>query len=128
MRLSTVTIVCACIAFTLACGSGHPTIESLQISPTSANAASPQGEVGFTARGVFSNNNSRELTVADNLQWSSSDTAVAAIDNNTGQATCKAPGTVTITASAPANLTITVTNGVNNTSQTVKATAQLICT
>jgi len=100
----------------------------VQINPTSATAQSPLGEVGFTARGMFSNGNSRELTVTDNLQWSSSNTAIATIDNNTGQATCKAPGTVTITASAPANLTITVTNGVSNTSRTITATTQLICT
>jgi uncharacterized protein YjdB len=112
----------------LACGAGHPTIQSLQISPASATAQSPQGEVGFTARGVFTNGNSRELSLADNLQWSSSNTGVATIDSNTGQATCKAPGTVTITATAPANLTITVNNGINNTSQTITATAQLICT
>jgi hypothetical protein len=33
----------------------------------------------------------------------------------------------TITESAPAILTITVNNGVNNTSQKVTSTAQLIC-
>ena len=128
MRYSALAFTSACLVFILACGSGHPTIQSLQISPSSASAQSPQGEVVFTARGVFSNGNSRELTVADNLQWSSSNTQVAAIDHNTGQATCTAPGTVTITATAPANLTITVTNGVNNTSQTITATTQLICT
>jgi len=128
VRHSAFTLVSACVALILACGSGHPTIQSVQISPASATAQSPLGEVGFTARGMFGNGNSRELTVADNLQWSSSNTAIATIDNNTGQATCKAPGNATITASAPANLTITVTNGVSNTSQTITATAQLICT
>lgn len=128
MRYSRLTFAFVCLFLVVACGAGHPTIQSLQISPASASAQSPQGEVGFTARAMFSNGNSRELSVADNLQWSSSDTNVADIDNNTGQATCKAPGTVTITASAPANLTITVNNGVNNTSQKVTSTAQLICT
>jgi hypothetical protein len=46
---------------------------------------------------------------------------------STGEATCSAPGTVTITASAPQNLQFTVNNGVQNTSATVSGTATLIC-
>jgi len=44
-----------------------------------------------------------------------------------GEATCSAPGTVTITASAPQNLSFTVNNGVQNTSTTVSGTAMLTC-
>ena len=84
MRHSALTLVSACVAFFLACGSGHPTIQSMQTSPASATAQSPLGEVGFTARGMFSNGNSRELTVADNLQWSSSNTMIATIDKQRG--------------------------------------------
>ena len=49
----------------LACGAGHPNIQSIQVNPQQAQASSPRGEVGFTAMGIFSNNDSRELTVAD---------------------------------------------------------------
>lgn len=127
MKYLNLTFASAALALVLGCGAGHPTITSLQISPASATAASPNGEVGFTARGIFANNDSRELTVADDLDWASSNTAVADI-NSTGQATCKAPGTVTITASAPADLTLQINNGIHNKSKTVTGTAQLVCT
>ena len=109
-------------------GAGHPTITSITVSPATATAASnPQGTVGFTARGNFTNNQSRDLGVNDGLSWSSSNVALVSI-NSLGSATCKLPGTVTITASAPANLQFTVGTGVNNTSATVTGNASLTCT
>ena len=80
--------------------------------------------------GNFSNHTSRELSQVDGLSWKTSPTmagTVAATIGSTGEATCSAPGTVTVTASAPENLQVTVNNGVQNTSPTVTGTATLIC-
>ena len=120
-------VACVGIAMLLACGAGHPTIVSLQVNPQSASATAPGGEVGYTATGTFTNNQSRELTATDGLKWSTSDTTVASIDSNTGQATCNAAGTVTVTATAPADLTFEINNGVHNTSTNVMGTATLQC-
>lgn len=112
----------------IGCGAGHPTITSITVTPATATAASSsQGTVGFTATGNFSNNQSRLLVLADGLSWSSSNIPVASI-NSLGMATCKLPGTATITGSAPANLQFTVGSGVNNTSMTISGTAMLTCT
>ncbi len=120
-------VACAGIAVLLACGAGHPTIVSVQVNPQSAQATAPGGEVGFTATGTFTNNQSRELNATDGLKWSTSDTTIASIDSNTGQATCNASGTVTVTAKAPADLTFQINNGVHNISNTVDGTASLQC-
>jgi hypothetical protein len=114
-------------ALLLACGAGHPTIVSVQVNPQTAQATAPNGEVGFTASGTFTNNQSRELTATDGLKWSTSDNTIASIGSNTGQATCLAAGTVTITAQAPADLTFQINNGVHNESQNVSGTATLDC-
>jgi hypothetical protein len=112
----------------LGCGAGHPTITKVTVAPATATATSfPQTSVGFTATGTFTNSESRMLSVADGLSWQSSNISLVSI-NSLGSATCKAPGTVTITASAPANLQLTVGSGVNNTSATVSGTATLNCT
>ncbi|MDP9160545.1 MAG: hypothetical protein M3O09_10030 [Acidobacteriota bacterium] len=113
------------------CGAGHANLTSITVSPQSATATSnPPGQVGYTARGNFSGGKSRELTQVDGLSWktslTSSGTSAATI-GSTGEATCSAPGTVTVTASAPQNLQFTVNNGVQNTSSTVSGTATLIC-
>jgi uncharacterized protein YjdB len=115
-------------ALLVACGAGHPRLTSIAVSPSSATASSsPQGQVGFTATGTFTDRTSRELHVADGLTWKSSNTVVATIDD-TGEATCVSPGSVTITATAPADLQITVSNGVQNTSPNVSGNAMLNCT
>jgi hypothetical protein len=85
---------------------------------------------GYTATGNFANGKSRELSQVDGLSWKTSPTstgAVAATIGSTGEATCSAAGTVTVTASAPQNLQFTVNNGVQNTSATISGTATLIC-
>ncbi len=117
-------IALAGIALIAACGGGHPTIVSVQVNPQQGQANVPGGEVGFTASGTFTNNQSRELTATDGLKWSTSDGNIAGIDSNTGQATCDASGTVTITATAPADLTF---DGVHNGSTNVSGTATLSC-
>ena len=127
MKFSFTLLALAGFAIILACGAGHPTIVSLQVNPQSAQATAPGGEVGFTATGTFTNNQSRELSAADGLKWSTSDSNIASIDSNTGQATCNASGTVTVTATAPADLTFEVNNGVHNTSNNVSGTASLQC-
>jgi len=115
-------------ALLVACGAGHPRLTSIAVSPSSATASSsPQGQVGFTATGTFSDHTSRELHLADGLEWKSSNTVVATI-HDTGEATCVSPGSVTITATAPADLQITVSNGVQNTSPKVSGNAMLNCT
>jgi len=53
--------------------------------------------------------------------------AVAATIGSTGEATCSAPGTITVTATAPENLQFTISNGVQNTSANVSGTAPLTC-
>ena len=112
----------------MACGAGHPKLTSIAVSPSSATASSsPQGQVGFMATGTFTDHTSRELQVVDGLTWKSSNTVVATIDD-TGEATCLSPGSVTITATAPADLQITVSNGVQNTSPKVSGNAMLSCT
>lgn len=108
------------------CGAGHANLTSITVSPQSATTtSSPQGQVGYTATGHFANGKSRGLSQVDGLSWKTSTTA--ATIGSTGEATCSAPGTVTVTASAPQNLQFTVNNGVQNTSVTVTGTATLIC-
>jgi len=125
-------VLAALVAVALiGCGAGHANLTSITVSPQSATTTSnPQGQVGFTAMGNFSNHTSRELSQVDGLSWKTSPTmagTVAATIGSTGEATCSAPGTVTVTASAPQNLSFTVNNGVQNTSMTVSGTAMLIC-
>lgn len=111
---------------TIGCGSGHPNLTSIGVSPATATAQSANhGQVGYTAKGQFSDGSSRDLSPVDGLSWKTSTTA--ATIGSTGEATCVGPGTVTVTASAPQNLQLTVNNGVTNTSVTVQGTAQLVC-
>jgi len=112
----------------LGCGAGHRTITQLTVSPQMASSpVSPPTDVQYTVTATFDNNTSRELTVADGLTWSTSNTSIATISDN-GSATCVGVGLVNITAQAPAELDISVNNGVNNTSPKVTGTAQLNCT
>ena len=115
----------------IGCGAGHANLTSITVTPQSATTTSnPPGQVGYTAMGNFSNHTSRELSQVDGLSWKTSLTStgtVAATIGSTGEATCSAPGTVTITASAPENLQVSVNNGVQNTSATVTGTASLSC-
>jgi len=125
MRYQFLLLVLFAALLLAGCGAGHPNLTTIAVSPTTANAALNQ-DVVFTANGTFTNNSSRDLTVADGLSWKTSNTAVATINDN-GSATCIASGTVTVTATAPENLQITVNNGVSNTSTNVNGTATLNC-
>jgi hypothetical protein len=123
--LHLVFLCCLALIF-VGCGAGHPNLTSIAVSPQTATAQSAtHGTVGYTAKGTFSDHSSRELSQVDGLTWATSTSAASV--GSTGEATCLAPGTVTVTASAPVNLTITVNNGVDNTSAMVRGTAQLVC-
>jgi hypothetical protein len=114
----------------VSCGAGHANLTSVTVSPQSATASSSQGQVGYSATGHFANGKSRELSQVDGLSWKTSPTSsgtVAATIGSTGEATCSAPGTVTVTANAPQNLQFTINNGVQNTSATVSGTGTLTC-
>ena len=92
--------ICASAATWMACGAGHPTITRLTVAPQTASAPiSPPTDVQFTVTATFDNNTSRELTVADGLTFSTSDTTIATISDN-GSATCHGVGPVTITAAS----------------------------
>jgi hypothetical protein len=70
---------------------------SVAVQPGNGEATAPTGTLPFTATGTFD----QPPTTQDNLSahWSSSDTTIAAIDSNTGTATCVGVGgPVTITA------------------------------
>ena len=115
----------------IGCGAGHANLTSITVSPqTATTTSSPEGQVGYTATGHFANGKSRELSQVDGLSWKTSPTnsgTVAATIGSTGEATCSAPGSVTITATAPENLQLTVNNGVQNTASSVSGTAKLVC-
>src|SRR5260370_36683067 len=82
-------------ALVIGCGAGHPTIQSVTVTPSTATAASSsQGTVGFTATGNFSNHQSGMLVLADGLSWQSSNIPVASI-NSLGRAACRIPGPAT---------------------------------
>ena len=128
MKYFLVALLLLISAMLVACGAGHARLSSIAVSPSSATASSsPRGLVGFGATGSFMDHTSRELHVADGLEWKSSNQVVATIDA-TGEATCVAPGSTTITATAPADLQITVSNGVQNTSPKISGNAILNCT
>jgi hypothetical protein len=113
-------------ALLVGCGAGHPTIRSIAVSPQRANATVNSGKVVFTATATFTDNSSRQLTIADDLTWTTSNGAIATIDD-TGAASCRSIGPATITATAPQDLQITVGNGINNTSNKISGTATLAC-
>jgi hypothetical protein len=113
-------LVVAAVVILVGCGASHANLTSITVSPQSATTTSNlQGQVGYTATGNFANGKSPELSQVDGLSRKTSPTStgtVAATIGSTGEATCSAPGTVTVTASAPENLQFTVNNGVQNTS------------
>jgi len=127
MKTAFVAIVTFLAALFIGCGAGHPNLKTISVSPNSAKAGINE-DVVFTAMGNFTNNSSRDLTVADGLSWKTSNNAIATINGNTGSATCVTAGSVTVTATAPQNLQITVNNGISNTSTNVSGSATLNCT
>jgi len=119
-------VACTSLVLLLGCGAGDPSLGSIQIDPHQAEATSPRGQQAFTAMGIFSNNTTRMLGSGDNLDWTNSNDLVASIDAVSGQAICRAPGTVTITVTAPDDVTLSGSGG-HNSQRKVVATAMLVC-
>jgi hypothetical protein len=125
MKYVVTLIACFALALLLACGGSSDSIQSVQVSPPQGQGTAPNGAVGFTATGTFKNSQSRLLTSQDGLQWSSSDTNVATINNLTGQAICMTGGSAIITARVPSDLTFQ--GGGHTSSNSVSGTAGLQC-
>ena len=125
MKSVLTVIACGVLALLLACGGSSDTIQSLQISPQQGQGTVPNGAVGFTATGTFKNSESRALNSQDGLSWTSSNPSVGTINPLTGQATCLAAGSATITAAVPNDLTFQ--GGGHQSSTNVTATASLQC-
>jgi hypothetical protein len=99
------------LALSAGCGGGATRqLVSLAVQPTTAAAYAPTGNSVFTATATFDRNPLTEDNFA--AQWSSSNTAIAAVDA-TGNAICLTAGDVTITAS--------------NTGGMIRSTAALTC-
>ncbi|MFM2625751.1 Ig-like domain-containing protein, partial [Vibrio owensii] len=106
---------------------------SLQVTPPSASI--PAGLTqAYQAQVTLTDGNVLDVTTDPALSWSSSDTAVATIDTNTGIATGVTPGTVTITASGTASgvsftqtveLTVTDATVVENSLQVTPPSASI---
>ncbi len=126
MKRVPIFVACAAVAILLACGGSSDTIQSVQVSPQQGQGTVPNGVANFSATGTFKNNQSRLLTSQDGLMWSISNSSIATINSLTGQATCLAVGSATVTASVPSDLTFQV--GGHGSSSTVTGTASLQCT
>jgi hypothetical protein len=116
---------------TIGCGSMNSTsnrvLQSMTLSPPNADAQSSQGQVQFTATGMFSKAPSPApvpFVVPYTGTWATSDTNIATI-TQAGLATCVsgATGAVTINAIASTNSG----HGTQGTSTAVSATAKLTC-
>jgi hypothetical protein len=105
--------------FLAACGGGGaPSINTIEVSPSSASKQVGQTQQ-FTAVAKDAGGN---VISGVTFTWSSSDTAVATV-NNSGLATAVAAGTATITASAggkSGSATFTVTNPAPPTIETIE--------
>src|SRR5579884_1883318 len=127
----------------LACGSDHPRLMSMSVSPSTASVSmtsttmgsnmmgsmmgnSTMGTMSFSAMGRFSNNTTRTLTSADGLTWASMNNMIATINMN-GMATCVSPGRVTIVASVPVSMSMMMGMNMQNTSSMMTGTATLTC-
>jgi hypothetical protein len=114
-------------AVLLACGSNH--LESITVTPATADAQDfPNGQVQFTATGVYSNGNRVDPIPA---LWSQGNpwalTPIAIVIDSTGLASCgSVAGTFPVTATAPRDRSIAVSDMTMNTKQ-VSGTAMLTC-
>jgi len=124
-------VMIALLAGAVGCGSMNPSsnrvLESMALSPASADAQSSQGQVQFTAIGTFSKAPSPapvSFVTPFTGTWFSSNSNVATITQS-GLATCVsgAAGTVNIMATASTNSG----TGTQETSTSVSATATLTC-
>ncbi|MCW8336402.1 Ig-like domain-containing protein [Vibrio paucivorans] len=72
-------------------------VDSLQVTPATSEIAAGLTQQ-YTAKVTLSNGEVVDITEEDALSWSSSDSKIATIDNDTGIATGVASGTATMTA------------------------------
>jgi hypothetical protein len=119
--------------FLLACGGSSRQLQSLSISPATADAQNfPNGQVQFTAMGTF--NGSSQASAISALWWTTAPwtyppTPAIISLSGTGLAQCfpLAPaGTYTIYAVAPVDPSVTVSQMTMTTRQLV-TTAQVTC-
>src|SRR2546422_298562 len=90
---------------------GTTSLSALQLSPNSSSIASGATQ-NFTATGTFSDGSTSDMTVS--VQWSSSDSTVAAVGVSAGTTTISATlgsitGSTTLTITAPTITAITIT-------------------
>ncbi len=110
----------------LACQSGPPKITRVQVQPQNAQVGGPGAHLAFTAVGIFANRQSRDLTAADGVAWSTSDSSIASI-NSSGQATCNTSGTVAVTVQVPAGVRLAMNKAPRHSSDDVTGMANLLC-
>ena len=111
-------------------GNPLPGVVSLQLTPAKANVPI-DFSLQYVAEALLADGGVMDVTGNPSIFWSSSNLAVARIDNR-GLATGVSPGTVTITASGTANgqafsasAELTVTNAVVTALQLTPATASV---
>ena len=124
--------VLALIAFTgimlmLACESKPARIASVQVNPEDAQADSPGGHASFVAVGIFDNQQSRNLTMADRISWSTYDKTIASIDSMTGLSTCNSPGATSVTVHVSGDVPFRVSDEPRGSSTQVVGMANLLC-
>ena len=103
------------------CGDFFPSssaIVAITISPTNAGVQLSAGTEQFSAQGTFGNNSTGDVT--GKVNWSSSNTAVATI-NQAGLATAVAAGVTNITAKSSSTSATTTFTVLNVTSITISA-------
>jgi uncharacterized protein YjdB len=135
-KLHLALVVCFCLSFLSACGSGSLgpgfgkspiTLQSIQISPSPASISLGQTQQ-FTATGHYSDGSTKNIT--DSVTWASSNTGVATISGS-GLATSHSAGSATITAvlgtvSGSATLIVTATKVVLVSIAVTPANADLL--
>jgi len=109
------------------CESKPVRIASVQVNPEDAQANSPGGHASFVAVGIFDNQQSRNLTKADRISWSTYDKTIASIDSITGLSTCNSPGTTSVTVHVPGDVPFRISNAARGSSTQVVGMANLLC-
>jgi hypothetical protein len=132
-NLLTISFAAILIFQTLGCGtsgSSNRVLQSIAVTPATADAKNSNGQVQFTATGAFSKSPSpAPVTFAAPYSgsWSADPTIATLVGTGTGTATFQcvagASGAATITATASTN----AATGTGATSTAVSGTASLTC-
>jgi len=119
------------VAALVSCPSSNPNASrvliSIAVTPSTANAASPNGQVTFTATGTFN-----QPPITDPLSFTAPYTGSFVVDNPDNQTIATilstGTGTITVECASAGNVNITASADSNNQSGTVvSGNAQLIC-